>query len=336
MIIASYEDRPAALSGLKLLLLSVSRVAPGIELDVTTTKALAPALERWASTAGLSGLAIRTVKGWPGSGWNVKPGKLLEVLGRGHSEVVWIDSDIVAHRDFRPMLADLSPDILVIGQEFRAKHPEGGRYRAAGWGLTYARSLPFTVNSGFIRVTPHHEPLLLRWQELLTSPAYQAAQSQPLPERPVAMLSDQDALWALLASVEFATVPVRYLACGREIIQNSGANGYHAIERLGNLGRGLPPLIHMLGREKPWDYPGVPSLRADARDYLELAAIELSPYVSVARRYKDDLGEPADWLDVRTGLGKLCALATLGHPTAQGLPLALLAWGLSRLRKPRA
>jgi hypothetical protein len=173
-----------------------------------------------------------------------------------------------------------------------------------------------------MRFTPKHLPYLERCRELLSRPDYLEAQSKPIPQRPVHMVSDQDLIWALLASSEFAHLPVHYIKCGDEIIQNSGAGGYCVKERLRNTVRGLPPLIHALGKEKPWHYPEVPQNR---RDYLELAVLELCPYVTVARRYAGDLGEPAPWVNVRTGVGRALHYMTLGHHSLQGLPTAVLA-----------
>ncbi len=330
MILCSYEDRAGSIAGVELFLLSMAEAVPGVPIDVTCPN-LRDRLAAWAETVGLSGVTLRGSKDWPGSGWNVKPGKLLELLDEGHDEVIWIDTDIVAHRDFRPAIAGLSPETLVVGQEFRVEHPEGTRIRTTGWGLSYARYLPYTVNSGFVRATQAHRPLLRRWQELMSRPDYVAAQARPIGDRPPAMLGDQDVLWSLLGSSEFASIPVHYLRCGDEIIQNSGANGYRVIERLRHLVRGLPPLIHALGREKPWNYREVPDLRSHRRDYLELALLELSPYVAVASRFSRRLSEPAPWLGARTALARTMRLLALNNPSLQGLPLALVAEVMMRI-----
>jgi hypothetical protein len=333
MIIGSYEDRLGAVPGLKLMVLSMARAMPEVTIDLTCPR-IADAFKTWLVTTGLKNVRVRSNREWWGEGWSVKPGKIFELLDEGHEEVLWIDTDIVAHADFRPLLRGLAPDTLVVGEEFRARRPFWTRERTVGWGLEFVRELAHAMNLGFIRLTPVHRPLLARWRALQATPEFQKAMSMPVAERPHIMVTDQDVLTALLGSTEFAHVPVHYLKCGREIIQNSGANGYHVLERLANVGRGLPPLIHMLGREKPWDFRTVPSLRRHARDYMELAAIELSPYVSVGRRYKRELGEPSPWLDIRTALGKVFSWSCLGHPSLQGLPLAIVAQCLSPFRKP--
>jgi hypothetical protein len=332
MMICAVEDRSNATVGVKLLVLSVSRTSPGLSIDVTVSKEMEPGLVAWAKGLGLDNVRFRTEKSWTGSGWNVKPGKLLEQLDEGQTEVVWIDTDIIANRDLRPMLAGLSDDTVALGQEFQGRHENGGRMRAERWGLKYGRHLPYSMNGGFLRFTHKHRAYLEKYRELLSRPEYLHSQSIPIPERQIHMVSDQDVIWALLASEEFSHHPVHYLRCGDEIIQNSGANGYNVKERLRNTVRGLPPLIHALGKEKPWHFPEVPQGK---RDKMELTVLELSPYVTVARRYARELGEDAPWLNVRTGVGRALQAMTLGHHSLQGLPPAILADVLRRLgRKP--
>ncbi|MFO0951396.1 MAG: hypothetical protein U0835_09650 [Isosphaeraceae bacterium] len=334
MTFCTYEDRPRALPGVKLLLLSAGRAMPDETFDVTCPN-LADALTPWLDAVGLKNVRVRREREWAGEGWSSKPGKLLELLDEGHDQVFWIDTDVIVTSDVRPLVRSVPTEAVVVGQEFRTSRPGWVRGHVAGWGLEFARELPHAVNSGTMRYTQAHRPLLRRWKELLAAPEFQSVQKMPIAQRPAAMVGDQDALTALLGSSEFGDVPVHFLKCGREVIQNSGANGYHVLERLANLGRGLPPLIHMLGREKPWDFSAVPSARAKPRDYLELVAIELSPYVAFGRRFQAELGEPAPWLSVRTAAGKVCSWGGLGHPTLQGLPLALVAQCLAKLRKPQ-
>jgi hypothetical protein len=335
MIIVAYEDRIRSAVGLKLMVLSLSRAMPDVPIDLTCPK-ISGEVGQWLGQTGLSNVTVRPSRQWWGEGWSVKPGKVLELLDQGHDEVIWIDTDIVANSDFRGLLKGLPPDAVVVGQEFRKLRPEWSRIKTTAWGLEFARELPYALNLGFLRLTPAHRPLLLRWQALMSTPKYLEAMSKPIAQRPPEMTTDQDVFSALLGSTEFAHIPLHYLKCGDDIIQNSGANGYHVVERLRNVWRGLPPLVHMLGREKPWDYPDVPSPRQNPRDYLELVCIELSPYVTVARRFMNELGEPAPWLQIRTAMGKAFGWSCLGHPSLQGFPLALLAQCLSTIRKPEA
>jgi hypothetical protein len=334
MIVVAYEDRISSAVGLKLMVLSVGRSMPDVPIDLTCPK-ISTEVGAWLEGTGLTNVRVRPSREWKGEGWSVKPGKMLELLDEGHEEVVWIDTDIVANDDFRGLLRGLSPESVAVGQEFRARRPEWTRIRTTRWGLDFARELPHPMNLGFMRVTPAHRPLILKWQSLMETPRFLDAMKLPIAQRPPESTTDQDVFCALLGSSEFAHLPVHYLKSGDDIIQNSGANGYHVVERLRNVWRGLPPLIHMLGREKPWDYPTVPSPSRNPRDYFELVCIELSPYVTVSRRFIDQLGEPAPWLRVRTAAGKAFGLGSLGHHSLQGLPLAILAQCLSGIHKPQ-
>ena len=330
--ICGYEDRPSCAVGVELLVASAARHLPGVSIDLTCPQ-MAGRLLAWADRCGLRHLRVRDAKTWPEAGWDVKPAKLLEVLDDGAAEAVRIDSDIVVTGDFRKAIRDVPDEAIVVGQEFRAPQTDGGRLRAAGHGLQYRRPLRYAVNSGVIRVTQRHRKLLQDWRLLLAGDGYRQAQARPVSQRPAAMVSDQDSLWALLCSSGYEGVPVRFLRCGRDIIQNSGANGYHVFERLRNIIGGMPPLVHALGREKPWHYSSVPSPISNPRDYLELMTLELSPYTAAAIPYRGLLSEPAPWLRVRTLPAKALRLLTLGHPAVQGLPLAVAAYvaaGLGR------
>src|SRR5262249_5971923 len=61
----------------------------------------------------------------------------------------------------------------------------------------------------------------------------------------------QDALTALLASQEYANVPLKILKRGKDIIQYFGSHGYTISERLSNVVFGAPTFIHSQG-PKPW------------------------------------------------------------------------------------
>ena len=65
------------------------------------------------------------------------------------------------------------------------------------------------------------------------------------------MISDQDVLTALLASEEFAWVPLRFLLRGKDIVQYFGPYGYTLRERLIHLSGRRPAFIHSQG-PKPW------------------------------------------------------------------------------------
>jgi len=62
----------------------------------------------------------------------------------------------------------------------------------------------------------------------------------------------------------------------------------------------LPPLLHAMGSVKPWQMKRSPSLRHDPRSYYERYYLELSPYLHEARRYRFELDEACEWLNITT------------------------------------
>ena len=56
--------------------------------------------------------------------------------------------------------------------------------------------------------------------------------------------------------------------------------------------------------------------------------LEISPYLTLARRYEADLAPQTAWLHYRTPLGSLLRALGCGHYALAGLPLiaALSAW----------
>jgi hypothetical protein len=257
-------------------------------------------------------------------GWNVKPSMLLRALDEDGQEAVWIDSDIIVHRDFRPMLKVVTPEMVSVAEEVYWGNHQGGTCRTAAWGLPIGRSLPATANSGFVRVTPEHRPLLHDWQEMLAAPAYLVAQTRAWKDRPLHLLGDQEVLTALLGSQRYADVPIHYLCRGLHIVQASGAAGYTVSERLLNLvlGRSLPPLVHSQGL-KPWN----------PAPYHERVQLELSPYTAAAREYRDSIEQDSSWMETATWPGRLLAAATGRHPTLQGLPLAVTDTLVRRVKR---
>ena len=329
MIVCSYEDRPDHLVGLQLLVLCLRRHAAELALDLTCPQA--PVwFKDWLGQ--FPGIRLRERPSWQGRGWNIKPGKLLELLGEGHPEVVWIDGDIILNGDFRPLLTNLTAEDLVVTEEVYWGQRQGGTERTESWGLPVGRALPCTVNSGLLRVTPRHVKLLEFWQHLMLQPRYLAAQDAPYYTRPLHMVGDQDVLTAVLGSKPFADVPVRFLKRGSQIIQNFGPAGYTLPERLRNLLCGLPPLIHAQGR-KPWEYSELPDFRRSLRHYYEAVYLELSPYTHLARHYRASLDQSCPWMEVRTLPGRICAALARGEPTLAGAPQAAFDTAVRRLKQ---
>jgi len=339
MIVCIYEDRPKYLIGVKLTVLSLARHCPDLPVIISCPQPPAT-FRQWAEVQ--PNVKLLAEDDLAEVGWNVKPTILLRRLNEGHSEVVWIDSDIIVNRDFRQRLQHLSDDTVIATQEDYWGQYQGGSHRTVAWGLKPSRTFPTTINTGIVRVTPHHVELLKAWQAMLNDPTYIQASTAPYYDRPLHMLGDQEVLTALLGSIEFSHVPVEMLKRGTDIAQCYGPAGYTPTERLQTLlkGQGLPALVHSMGR-KPWEMALSPaeiwssqeSLKKRLRTYYEHIHLELSPYTSIARQYRQQIEEDAPWMDVLTFPARLLAVLSAGHPTLQGLPLALFDAGVRHTRR---
>jgi lipopolysaccharide biosynthesis glycosyltransferase len=243
-------------------------------------------------------------------GWNVKPDLLLQLLDEGHEEVIWIDTDILLTKDFRFLISDERANNLIVAQEYRWEPMQGSSTRTQGWKLPYGRELDSAVCSCFIRVTPSHRELLEAWRDCLREPVYLEAQASG--NRPFYLLSDQDALTALLGSSRFADIKIDWLKRGLDIVHCFREDGFTVGERLVSIFRGLPVFVHAQG-PKPW------------RNMHQEVYLELSPYSSVAQQYRQSLDEDSSWIDVKSGLGKILNMATFAHPSLRGLLIALQA-----------
>jgi hypothetical protein len=325
MVICTSESRPFDLTGAKLLLLSLMRHCPDAQVQFIAPDIHA-GFAAWARR--VPSVRLRERPELRDRGWNIKPAVLLELLDEGHDEVVWLDADVIVTADPRPLLKDAGSATLVATEEPAWGMYEGGTHRTVAWGLRPGRVLDRTVNSCLLRVTPAHRPLLVRLQELLESDLYRAAQREPWSERPQHLLGDQEVLTALLGSAEFADVPFRLLRRGTDIVQSFNAATYTISERLDNGPRRLPPLVHAM-RQKPWRNQEKPSW-TDLREFYNFVSLELSPYNHVAAGYRDELDEPADWLDVRSLPGRSLHRLAAGRVNFQGLPLALTTHMLRR------
>lgn len=255
-----------------------------------------------------------------GDGWNVKPNALLAAFERGASQAWWIDSDVIVTRNFIQAYQDVPDRDFIVAEEALYGNAEANGARARAWGFEVTRVLPFCMNSGVMRASRAHLPLLERWQTLLGSPAYRAAQQTSGGHRPVHLHGDQDVLTACLAG-PFGNVPLRYLYRGKDIIQYFGPAGYSPDERFRNLFLGLPCFIHSMGASKPWR--SQTQTHGASSRFSSLYA-ELSPYKAVALRYPEELtGEAWKQANRATPLGRLLRLAGFGSAPLTGLPLAL-------------
>lgn len=313
------EDRPVCEPTIQVLIASLAEHCPSLPIRLFAPNA-SPALRAWVANYPQCTLDTRPVSGGV-RGWDVKPRALLSLLAEGYAEAIWIDSDIVIRRDFRPLLSGLAPDVIVATEEgpgpFRG---DGEAERCRLWGFEVGRTFPHVLNSCVLRVTQAHRELLETWEALVQSPEYQKKQQGPWHERPLHMLGDQDVLTALLTSKRFAALPLLVLVRGQHIIQYHYRTGYSLRERLRHLFRGMPPFVHSQGW-KPW----MPETWTNARpgDLGSMYA-DLSPYTMVARRYRRSLTDDGAWMDPHSRLAGALRLAGAYHPPLVGLPLAIV------------
>jgi hypothetical protein len=172
---------------------------------------------------------------------------MLRALDAGVPAVVWLDTDMIVTRSISAMLAEFPDDALIVAEEWNR---QGEVPLCEFWGLTSVRPRRIT-NSCVVRANQTHRPLLERWLRLIDNPRYRQAQTIPFQQRPLPVAGDQSLLAALLESEDFAEVEVEYLRVGRHIAHCSGSSEYGPHHRLLDLFRGLPVLIHGIGR-KPW------------------------------------------------------------------------------------
>ena len=164
-------------------------------------------------------------------GWNSKSFCLLAAFAEGLPEAVWLDSDIALAGPVDLVFQRIPTGTVVAAEEAPWFNAQGTRLRTEGWGFEVGRALPVSINSCAMRFDASHRGLLERWNELLESDTYIAAQKMNWDVRPVHMKSDQDVLNALLGSTAFAATPLVLLKNGTEIAQCFEEDGY----RVGNL-----------------------------------------------------------------------------------------------------
>jgi hypothetical protein len=306
VIVCTSEDRPRDFVGTKLLLASLARACPDVSALVFCPQ---PLHSRLRAQVILPTTTVRERPVSNAGGWSVKPWLLLQLLDEGHSEIVWLDSDIIAVSDFRTDLRKMPADAMVVGGDPHSLVRVGNRVKS--WGFQAGRALPIPVNSCVMRVTPAHRPILEHWKQLLSTRQYLEAQARPFQQRPPHLQTDQDALDALLSSESYKDVDVRFMRPGLEIAQCHLADGYTVRDRLRHLWRSLPPLVHSQGM-KPWR-------TGRRREVFE----DVSPYLLAAVRYRDDLGEETSWMDASRVGGKMLRYLSGGEPNLAGLLPAL-------------
>ncbi len=313
------EDRPEDTS-LRLALLTLRTQCPAVPLTLFRPDANKE-FRAWLTDFPQVTLVDQRLAG--AASWNCKPQALLTMLDQGNEQVVWLDSDLAFARPFTYLFDGLSPETIVVSEDLRFALPQGTRERTEGWNLPVGNTYPATINSCVLRVTPRHRPLLRRWLELMATPQYQDAQARWVGERPFYLRSDQDLLNALLGSREFADLPVRFLKCGRDIIHCSGwGRSYSTRERLRGLFSPVAPILHNPS-QKASDVLDLPAAVSPRPAFTERLFLEISPYLTLARRYEAELVPHTAWLRYRTVLGSLLRILGCGHHALPGLPLII-------------
>lgn len=311
--VCSYEDRPAAMDSLIFMGESLCRIDKDVSLHLTVPDA-PPAVRAWAERRPEVILTTSRPEGV--SGWDVKAWLLLQELNAGNGEALWLDDDIIVTRPISPILKEFPPDILLVAEEW-------DRVDAAGvahlWEVPPVRPVA-PINSCFVRATESQRPLLERWLQATQDARYRKAQSLPFDKRPWRLSSDQVLLTALLGSEEFCRTPFNRIRMGKHIAQCAGSSGYAPGDRLRDLFRGLPPMIHCIGR-KPWTPTS--DLQGAHRFMLDFAT-DVSPYVLAARKVAGDLNMTPAWIEARTAPGSLFRGLAFRHPALAGLPFATL------------
>lgn len=328
MVVCIAEDRISEESAVRLLLLSLVKQCSDIQIVLYFPPATND-FKDWL--AQFPQVLLHCNPFSKCSGWNVKPYALLSLLKEGHKEVWWIDSDIILSRDFRPSVGKLTDTTLVITEDALFGFYRDDGYRAKAWGFDVGRMLPFCLNTGVIRVTQHHIPLLYRWKQLMEDKTYLKTQTLPYNCKPFHMFGDQDVFTALLSSSEFADIPLKILRRGKDIIQYFGPAGYTLQERFLNLIQGLPTFIHSQGN-KPWYRQKTPPKWTNFLQYINYVNLEVSPYNHVASLYRHQVDKDVDWLAYFSQLGKLFSVIGFGNAALTGMPLAVIysLWRLSK------
>lgn len=302
---ATFDDRPDAEAGVRLLALSLARHCPEARLRLCCPRD-SPLYARLSNVPHPNLALVPLAPPDRLRGWATKPWILLQEL-EAHDEVFWIDTDIIVTRRFASSLDAQPAEILLVTQDTKWVRPSGWE-KAQAWGLEPRQRLPFALNSCFMRVRRRHRPLLGRWRALMESEPFAASQLLPFKQRVPHLRNDQDVLEALLSSAEFADEPFHLVRAGLDIAQCFGTDGYSARDRIGNLFVGLPPMVHAQGSPKPWQSNGPRPVVMDT-----------SPYLFAARAYRHALGSDTSWMFPSSRAHGLLEKASFGHPSVTGL-----------------
>jgi len=314
------EDRKSCEFAVKLLLKTLYRHSPGLEINLFYPPADAQFVA-WVKQ--FPTLTLHKTDELNGMGWNVKPTAIRKLLDSRYDEVIWLDADIIITRDIAPIFAGLAPEVVVATEEaLWGMYSDTEGFRARQWGLPVGRVLPFSLNTAVLRMTRAHYPLLGSWQHWLNSRQYQDAQRMEWDSRPVHLVGDQDVLTALLASEEFSAIPLKILMRGEDVLQYFGLYGYTTVERLASIvGKG-PAFVHSQGH-KPWLESWQIKAPKTLKKYLEKVYLDLSPYTLAARHLADDPISEMQWTRPHFMLSAFLRALGLWYPPLVGLPIAL-------------
>lgn len=320
------EDRASEADPLKLLLSSLHQHSS----ENTDIRLFFPAasqeFEQWVQET----TSARLDKGsfFGGGGWNIKPAALLSLLDKGHSTVMWVDSDIVVTSDLEQIWAKATNGNLVVTEEPWMMQKIRGDTRTRRWNLPVKRDLKCSINSGVVIVHAHHRPLLERWRDLMEGEQYTTAQAMPFNDRPIHMKSDQDVLTALICSHSEDELPVMILKSGRHIIQYASPAAYNLGDRLSHILKSSDPsFIHAM-RRKPWRQS---NSKAGLNNLVETVVCETSPYNAAAQTIRENSGLEMSWLHRRSILGRALNVFSVLHPKLVGLPLSVADSVLRRI-----
>ena len=312
------EDRPICEPALRLLLLSLDLHNPEKIISLFYPVASDEFLQ-WVRR--FSQVRVQTERLRIGFEWDVKPQAMMLLLEQGFDEVIWIDSDIIVTREISTVFSDLRSDCIAATEDALGDdRNDENALRTRLWGLPVGRVLPFSLNSGVVRITKHHYRLLERWWELLQTDDYRAVQKREWGQRPVHMKGDQDVLTALLCSREFFDLPLFILQRGKHILQFNGVYGYTIAERTRNLFGDGPVFIHSFAG-KPWLHQWE---LGSLREYIKNLYLDVSPYTLEARSFKTQIGANSGWVEPHYRLSRVLRLLGLGRRELSGLPVAAL------------
>jgi hypothetical protein len=309
LVFCTYEDRAAEFVRVALLSKSLLANEPGATLQV-----FGRCVPDWFyEFAGQeSRLAVGGAETLSSSGWCVKPEVLRRMIAEHGGRVTWIDSDIVVSAPVRALFATRPDEELLVAEE-----PACNRGRLQGamaelWGLKPGRGVSARVNSCVVSATEQHLEVLQAWEQLMQQPAFLEAQEQRYKDRESHLASDQEVLEAVLTSAPGRNVPVQMLKSGEDIAQCFRGDGYSVGARLRHLWGRLPPLVHAQG-SKPWDAVMRP----------KSAYLDVSPYLYVARKYREGLPDECRWMFASKVVPRTLEIMTGGEPNLVGLPYAL-------------